>query len=427
MATPTRAELEVQLQNIVNILEEGRKFSEVNTGGGLNNFVAMADALTQSMEGDNASGVLAGMESVRASLSSYLTGGTQMLDPHLADWARFLGITSTDSQSILTELYDDFISAPASVATRAFTFGTPTPDGGNVGDGTIIRLTVDENALDIENGTTEAKKATVSSDANSGTEKSQEVLTFEGATASPDDVESLGSGNVTTIPAAHPDSSLLLNAGFEQFSGAIDQPTDIPNWTSDVAVIGDGTDYEFLEGAANIYLPAFNDNDVRRSLEIKLTRTLTQKINVRRTQLSPGAAYYLRVAFNENSTATGTLTITMGSQTDSFTLTAAAGWQTFALPVDENLWFANFNEDDLEISITFTRTAGTLTIDDVIFVPFVPFDGTGYLVLPGQTPFLVDDEFTWTDSATESKIQRWLYRLYGRYLPHSATPTIADP
>ena len=61
MATPTRAELITILQNIANLAEEGRKFSEVNTGGGLNNFVTMADTLQQSLEGDNVSGVLGGL------------------------------------------------------------------------------------------------------------------------------------------------------------------------------------------------------------------------------------------------------------------------------------------------------------------------------------------------------------------------------
>ena len=63
-----------------------------------------------------------------------------------------------------------------------------------------------------------------------------------------------------------------------------------------------------------------------------------------------------------------------------------------------------------------------------------PFDGSWYVVRPGETPFLAGnvnnsfgDTFTWTDTATESVIQRFFVRLFGRYLPHSGTPTIPDP
>ena len=72
----------------------------------------------------------------------------------------------------------------------------------------------------------------------------------------------------------------------------------------------------------------------------------------------------------------------------------------------------------------------------LIFVPFVRFGlaenliGTWMCPVGGSTPFLRGDVFTYTDSiASDSKIQRWLFRAYGRYLPHAtaAGETVTDP
>jgi hypothetical protein len=141
----------------------------------------------------------------------------------------------------------------------------------------------------------------------------------------------------------------------------------------------------------------------------------------------------LIVAYNrEVGTCDGTLTIEMGNKTNNVVLAAQAGWNLLSVPSSpgQDCWYENFMENDADVKITLSgRTTGTLLVDDVLLVPFTPFDGSWYMVVGGATKFLLDDEFTWTDTATESKIQKWLWRAYGRYLPHAtgSAVTVPDP
>jgi hypothetical protein len=98
-------------------------------------------------------------------------------------------------------------------------------------------------------------------------------------------------------------------------------------------------------------------------------------------------------------------------------------------------WYKNFAQTDLQVQIDWTRTSGTLLIDDVLLVPGTPFDGSWYWAIPNSaasyTPHRVLDEFTWADNATAStgKIQVWNWRAFNRYLPHSngSSITFSDP
>ncbi len=92
MATPTEAELITQLQNIVDLLEETQLYAETNGSG--NNWVAMHDALAQSLEGDHADQVNSGLQALRTNLNNILVGGRAIMDPHLRDWAQLIGDTS---------------------------------------------------------------------------------------------------------------------------------------------------------------------------------------------------------------------------------------------------------------------------------------------------------------------------------------------
>lgn len=435
MADPTRTELETQLKNLSRGWEQTRLFGEENSDVGppiVTNLIALLDTITQNAEGDNAGSMVAAATALRRSLAAVLQGWAAPLDIHLLDWGKFLNTPERDPQAILTEMFRDFDTNTRTVLSRDFTYGAITPDGGNVGNATIVRLTVDEFGYDIENVTAEIKTMTVIRDQTSGAQKNREVYRFEGQTASPDDLESIGSGAVAEFTSIDPPlDSLLLNAGFDGIAGTEALPTDIPGWVSNVAVIGDGTDYEFIPstGSPGIYLPKPTDASVRRSLKIKLARILTQKLSARRTQLASAGALFLRLPYHENGNATGTLEITLGGAPPAtVTLVAGAAWKLLTLPLDINSWYANFTEDDLDIKIDFQRTLGELSIDDVFFVGLRAFDGgIPYLAVPGRTPAILDDKHTATDTAVESIIQRSVYRLKGRYLPHSLTPTIAEP
>ena len=65
--------------------------------------------------------------------------------------------------------------------------------------------------------------------------------------------------------------------------------------------------------------------------------------------------------------------------------------------------------------------------DDIIIAPFTFFDGGWYALDGGAAPFLLDDEFTFADTNTESVLQQWWWRAFGGYLPHDVGGPVTWP
>ena len=99
------------------------------------------------------------------------------------------------------------------------------------------------------------------------------------------------------------------------------------------------------------------------------------------------------------------------------------------LPLDRNLWYPKWMQDDVDVEITFTRTLGDILIDDLVIVPMDSFDGTWWIMVGGETPFLLDDVFTGTDTEGGAVVQTHFARAFGMYLPsnNAGGETIADP
>lgn len=410
-------------------LDECRLFGNVTA---TNNLVSMEDVILQSLESDWSGVTLANLDAMRQNFAAILLNAAGLMAPGLLTYGKFLAIPEQNIQLILDKLYQHFIDNSLSVNSRGFTFGSPAADVGNVGTGVIRRLNVDENNFPIEAQHVEAKRAKCVLDESSGASPHEEVFQFEGAFGGKDALEfESGSGAIRRIQALSARQSLLLNPSFSDFSGTAALPTDITNWTSSTAVIGDGTDYT-IESAAGSFYRGYEGDPGPRALNIKLTRTLSQTLALRGTDLDPDVPYLLQVAYNRQvGGATGDLVIEMGNKTTTVALAAQAGWNLALVPsaVGTNCWLRNFNEADIDVKITFTRTAGALLVDDVLLVPATGFDGSWYWVIGGATKFALDDLFTWTDTATEAKIQRWLWRGYARYLPsnNAGAETWADP
>lgn len=428
MANPTRAELESQLKKIIDLYEEARKFAEVNT----DKWISMEDTLIQALESDSPDQIMSAVKASRANLSAVLGGAASALAPHLLDWGRFLNFPLTDINSIITAMSDDFITNGKRVKGRAFTYGTPSSLG--TGKGTINRLTTDKDGFKIENCTAEEKEAVCIQDAQSGRQFGKERFRFRGADAGRDLLETLGSGLESPIDSKHPDDSILQNASFDQFGGAASAPTSITSWDvfttgSTVQTLpGTGADFTFESASTKRFVPPPDDDTTVYGLNIKLSRTLRQKLSDQRGTLLPSAPYYAQVAFNASvGVASGTLTYRLGGKTVSQAVTDGMGWTPLRIPIGTANWLENFNTNDLTIQIKWARDAGSLLIDDAMLVQYDSFDGTWYAIMPARTNFMRDNRSTWTDSEVGAVIQRWFYRATGRYLPHSASPTITDP
>jgi hypothetical protein len=101
----------------------------------------------------------------------------------------------------------------------------------------------------------------------------------------------------------------------------------------------------------------------------------------------------------------------------------------------QSAWYRQFAQNDVTVKIEWTRTAGTLVVDDVLLLPGTFVDGHWYWIIPASAAtsiqWRVDDTLTWADSVTSTtgKIQNFFHRGYNRYLPSSdgSSITWSDP
>lgn len=421
MAIPSESDLQTQIGNVVDILETFREYCGTNTP----NFIGQQDDVVSSLESDYATPVLTGVSAFRGTLNSAMGQAGGMLTPLFTTYGQVIDAAETDTQAIISRLYQHFIDNSLSVKTRGFTYGAVSA-GTNTGDGTIYRLNTDENDLDIENVLPEGHTAECVADKYSGATGGEEVFEFRGSDPAIDSLKLNGSGLVSNLRAVTARDSLTGNSSFTFYSGTPAAPTNITDWT-----VG-GNIANFQIDTTNYYRNDPSDGDAPASLMFETNDSVTQKFAVKNITLDPATPYSVHIYYNrEVGTADGTLTLTFCGVTTSVVLGAQTGWNRLEIPLTGgNPWMNVFNTttDNMQVKIELSgSTTGTLLVDDLIFVPWQNFGGLFYLPVGGPVKFLLEDSFTWTDTATESVLQRWFWRGLGRYLPHAAVPTWADP
>ncbi len=439
-AEPTRAELITQLKNAIKGFEIDRLHGGVNAA----NFLDQEDTIIQAIEMGslNATAQLNAMRSRRASFNALLTPGVirSVLDPIFLEFGKLLGFPEKDVPTIIRpRLSDDFIAAGDTIKTRDITFGSPVAGGGNVGDGELLRLNIDSDGEPIEAVFVETKTFIISkekgADANTGTRRNREKFEVRGENLEDDEIQRTGSGLDTTLTLVDAAQSIVQNAGFDLIEGSEPLPSGIPSWVSSVTV--DSTNYTFESGAGKIFQPRINLVETRRSLNIKaLTATLTQRFDLRQKTISATQPFMMQLAINRSEfSGDGTITIKLGTATASVVLAAQVGHFILRLAIGSDSWPVNFNENEIDVEISRTGgTTGSVLIDDLIVVPFTKLvepggGGSWYVMVGGQTPFLLEDIFTAADvfATSDSVIQQWLWRGYGLWLPSDAAPSITDP
>lgn len=430
MPTPSEAEVQSQWKAAVAVLEWIRANAETTSG----HLAGLADTLTQALEGDFATEKAQAVEQIRARYASLYTPASvrAVIDPHLRDYARVRGFAETDPSAILGRLYQDFIDNSKTVTTRAITHGSPSAGGSNVGDGVLNRLVVDENNHEIEACNPEDKVFECVLDRNSGTNSHEEQFEIRGETPSKDGLETLGSGTLTSIIAASARHSaqFLTNPSFTTYSGTTSVPTAIDGWSV-------GTDIANFEIVTSSYYRDLDGESAPASLKIKGDDYVQQTfLTQKNPKFFPNVPYYCQIAWNREVGSLdnpATLTLSLGGTSANVSLTTQTGWNVLRLTLNQNLWFENFNTGTLTLKIELSNhDSGYLLVDDVILVPMTQIDGTWYTLVGGATPFLRRDTFTVADTGGApgtGKIQHWLWRGYGRYLPHTSagSATFTDP
>ncbi len=416
MSAPTAAEVRTQIADAVKLLEELRKYAHVNA----QNFLAHEDAFVQALETDFGAEALAALATIRASLNSAIRGGSALVAPLLLTWAKVLGVPETDIDGILDRVFTAMDSATESVLSRQFTFGSPVAGGANVGNGELVRLTTDADGYAIEATRAEARTFRCVGDEHSGASEHNELFLVEGEAAERDALKIAGSGLRASVKVLSGEDSKLRNTSFSETTTSSGSLTGFPGWT-----VGAIANFESV--TADFYKD-YRGESAPKSIRFKDNDAIEQNLNVRRVPIGARVPTLLQLAFKREAGCDGTLTLSLGSQSESVPLGAQPGWTVLRLAPGTKCWFPNWNQEDPVVRIALAgRTVGTLLVDDVIFAPFARLDGTWWALVGGSTPFLYGDLFTATDTEIGSVLQYWFWRLFGRYLPHSMAPTWVDP
>ncbi len=434
MASPTEAEMDGQLRAAVLILDNLLANQTVD---------ADQDAYVQILESDFAAAQAQGAALMRTRVAAAVSSGGAVLSPVLTAYTHHVvNLPERTAQRALDRIYQYFVDNAKTVLSRGINYGAIGSFG--AGKGVLQRLTVDENAYDLENEFVEAKTFTCIRDENTGADRHEEVFEAAGANAGIDSLDATGSGALRRdFVASTSSGSLLRNPSFSQYSIAgtvapgspytLVSGDSITGWTPDVV-----TNFQLDQDQ---YARDVVGDPQATSVVFLANSSLTQAFSVNRIQLNAAVPYLVALwVLPTAGTTAGTLTVTWGSKSQAFdiSLMSVGAWNLVVLDRDRDLWPSQFNVQDATFVLALTGlTGGTgIKVDEVDFSAMVPFDGTWWKLISGAagapatgTKFLLDDQLAVTDTfaASDSKIQKWLWRAFGRYLPHSGAPTITDP
>jgi hypothetical protein len=458
---PSEAEIQAQWAAAVDILETARAHIDGTMAGGGGKF----DTLLQLLEGEyTPSDVANAVAGVRAAYASIIDPGSALnfLSPIIFEYGKILSAGSgadgfgsgyRDLQSLFKALYEWCVasSPQVTVETRNITYNATGPTVAGTGNGTLTRVTVDENGFNLEACHVERKTFRCRNDQNSGANEHAEVFEHLGAEASRDSLlrSSFGSGELSRAfvtsrnAGSGSGGSLLQNSSFSSYT-ATATDARFAGWAQTYA--GGSVDAEVTQDTTNYYRShpgSQTDGSLKITAASGGTTTLKQTLaNMRIQRVDPNVPYFLRVMLNKTvgTASGGSVNLRLGSQTATVTIAAlAANWAELIIPADENCWFANFNEDPFDVEIEWaSQTSGYLLIDDILFAPYDLIDGTYWTIRTAESvvapahpvSWLVDDTITVTDTGgapATGKIQWWCFVSGLGYLPSDASPTFADP
>lgn len=389
-------------------------------------YVALHNAISDGTYPDNALAVEAAIAAARAALEAMLLNPLlrNELLPILQSWQKVLTNPSLDPATMYQNLYQRMVDSAQYVLSRGVTFGSIAA-GANQGNGTILRLTVDENGFAIDSVTPETKRLTCVSDEHSGAVLQQEVFRLEGeAVGSILDI--LGSGQILrnlTALSGKSTSTYLTNPSFDVINGGSDAvPDEILGWTiSDIANVEVGRNTgEFYRSYQGVTDPG--------GLLLKDDELVSQSLRQRNVQVNPAVPMYLQIAVKRLTGADGTGTLRLGAVEHAVSIPTLTvdEWTIIRIGPSTENWFKNWNEDNPAIEFEWAgRTAGQMRIDDVVFGPWTAFDSSWWAAVGGDSPFLRDDNFSVNDTSTEAgEINYWMWRAAGVYFPHDTGSTV---
>jgi hypothetical protein len=397
-----------------------------------------ADAKALILGSDFAASMNASIEADRDAVATVLQPGNMSrgLDPFFLDAAQQTGSVKLDPSERFRDLFDYMHNNALLVNSSEFSFGSPAAGGANVGDGTMRRLTVDDRGYTMEGWFADAFSATCDADANQNGVEYTEQFAVEGTNSAIDDLQRSGTGlsERMTCLSELDAAAYVLNPGFESYSGTTPTtgspttPTAVTGWTPASGVLTN------LRVQVDQLYRTPPGSSTSISLEFVNNETLAQNLlDENGTTFDADVPVDVGVAVYRKASCDGQLTITLGATSRSVDLTTldddAWTWIWLRSTPDKECWYENFKSNDLALSYQLaSRTTGSMVLDAGVCGPFALLGGNGsqgrgamgsYLsVHAGQTPFLAEDVFTWTDTVgTRAKNQWALAAADLGYLP----------
>jgi hypothetical protein len=376
-----------------------------------------------------------------------LLGASGAFQAHTSEYAKAASLTGDSFDVLWPLLVRYFMENGKRVVSRGLVFGTPAAGGSNAGNATVNRLNFDAWGSVRENQTPDAKLLRCTRDTTKGTALGEEEFSIEGATAGRDALEELGSGKrggpIASLSARTSQSYGVQNPSFSTATPTPETtaPTDLGGWTSSITV--NATNYQVLTSSTPYR--AYEGDTTPAYLRCLATAfTISQNLDTNGASFDDATPYYVHVAVRRQSSADGTLTLTLGRVSTAIDLTTLTNnvWTLVKIAGTSASWSKNFGQVDLTLSIARSAgTTGTVDLDDVVLGPYSPFDGGFYAIVGGATATRLEDKFTFTDqelgggttlynsagrSILAGLVQRWLWRRLGLYLPACPVPPTAN-
>lgn len=405
-----------------------------------NNVVDLTDAVKAAATGPARADLEKRAELWRARYSQLVRGDEirALFDPCFQAILADLMTTNegiTDPQagwSLMFEKY--FIDNNYYFASRGITFAATPSSSSGTGGGTVLRLTKDRYGRTME-GVTVPFTTRLRCVASNQDAPGEESFSIGGDLAA---VDILQQGtSVTFVPpglirGANSDGNFLKNAGFGSGAAAVADPSAITGWEDVTGVYGSA---RYAIVSTNTYMSSVEE--ARTGVPLALQFKAGQSNHTIQKQLK-GINFYkpylpsLRVRPGAALSA-GTLTVTWGSKSQSWDLTALSGGlgaYTLIYPdLDEDLWGYNFAAGDPYFKIGVSGvTDDTVNIDNVRFREMDFWGGTYWAVEPNATQFEAganEKIFTFADTlaGSDSVLQRLFFYGYGLYMPAVGTAT----
>jgi hypothetical protein len=429
MANPTALELENQLRLAVRISDNLMAVQTVP---------ADLDAYDQVLESDYAAEQAAGARAFRDLLAAAFDVVAGLLEPILRAYVHHIVNRPDEGVAAnLDRIYEFFVDNAKTIQSRAFTYGAVTAAGGNNGNGALRRYVRDHRNFDIEHGHAEIKRARCIGAQSTGRRKHNELFQLLGQSSPIDSLAFGPSSTDVQLEAKSSEQSLLANSSFSDFqiAGTVSPSTpymlvagdSITGWTISVLTV-----VQLRQATADQYRLLESD-PTPTAVRLSGLCRFSQRFSVNGISLARFQPIDLIVPAFRDAAGAGTLVIGVGTTSKSFNIAVDIGLTYTPLFLDltnNGLWPDGFDAEDPEVFFEITvYGAGTVTFDEVSLLLFDQIDGTWWCLHAGAeaTPFLLDDEFTQTDSIpADSKIQKWIATRFNKTLPHAAVPTIAD-